>query len=83
MDQKIKYQIFTGPMEKDWLVAELLYDDEHIGDLVEWGEKLILYPRIDGEYWNLPVVELLETIKSAREEVRFIPKDDSEPDSKK
>jgi hypothetical protein len=75
MDHKISYQIVTGPMEEDWLVAEILYGKEQIGDLIEWGEKLILYPKNNGELWKLPVDEFLETIRAARERVRFIPKD--------
>lgn len=75
MKDKIRYQLFSGPLEEDWLTAEILYGEEHIGDLVEWGEKLFLYPRENGEFWKLPVDEFLETIKLAKERVRFIPKD--------
>ncbi len=75
MDRKISYQIATGPMKEDWLVAEILYGEEHVGDLIEWGEQLYLYPRESGEFWKLPVEEFIETLKKARERVRFIPKD--------
>ena len=81
MSPQLKYQIFTGPLDQDWLVAELLYGDEHIGDLIEWGEKFVLYPRNNGESLSFSVDEFINTIKAARERVCFIPKTDDDIDN--
>ena len=81
MSPQLKYQIFTGPFDKDWLVAELLYGDEHIGELVEWGEKLVLFPSKNDKILTFSVDEFINTIKAAREEVRFIPKSDEDMDN--
>lgn len=69
MSSKIKYQIFTGPLEEDWLVAELYYEDEHLADIGEWGEKILIHPRIDGKSWNLSIDDLIDIIQSARIQV--------------
>lgn len=69
MSHKIRNQISTGPMEEDWLIAELLYGDEHLGDIVEWGEKIYLYPRDTGEPWYFSVDELINAIQLARSQV--------------
>ncbi len=80
MSPDMMYRISTGPMDEDWLVAELLYGEDHFADLIEWGEKIILYPRSTREALTLPIDELLETIKTAKEEVRYIPKDSEDED---
>jgi hypothetical protein len=86
MNSKIRYQIFTGPMDEDWLVAELLYEKEHFGDIVEWGDKIILYPRNNREPWKFPIDELVETITLARKQVSremMRKTDKNEPERKK
>jgi len=69
--------ISTGPLDEEWLVAELYQDDVPLGELREWGNSFIIFPREDGRPWNLPVNDLLETIKTAQERVRYIPPDPS------
>ena len=76
MEKTIHYQIFTGPLEVDWLIAEILYGNEHIGDLVEWGEKFLIYPKDDGQPWEFPANDFVKVIQEARERVRFIPPQD-------
>ncbi len=44
MDNKMHFQIFSGPLDEEWLVAELFYGEEMWGELIEGGETLILYP---------------------------------------
>jgi len=70
MDEKLRFQIFTGPLEEEWLVAELFYGDEMWGELTEWGEKLILYPRQNGEPWRFSTKDAMEMLKQARQQVR-------------
>lgn len=72
----MRYMIFTGPMEVDWLVAEIYVDDEQFADIQDWGEKIMVYPRLDGLPWSIPVDELLNTIETARERVRFRPNEE-------
>lgn len=69
MDEKMNLKIFTGPLNEEWLVAELYFEEEMWGELVEWGEKLILYPRLDGEPWRLSTKDVVELIKMAQERV--------------
>lgn len=70
MDEKFRFQVFTGPFEEDWLVAELFIDDEMWGELTEWGNKLIIYPKKNGEPWKFSSNEALELIKQAQARVR-------------
>ena len=68
------YLISTGPMEEDWLVAEIYVNEhEQFAELWEWGEKLVIFPRTDGKTWDIPMEEFLEILAKARERVRFLP----------
>jgi hypothetical protein len=69
----LRYLISTEPMDKDWLVAELYADNEPFAELWEGGERIIFFPRKDGQSWNIPLDEFLNITKQARERVRFIP----------
>ena len=75
MASEFTHQIFTGPLDVDWLVSELYYGEEHVGDLVEWGEKLILYPKADGGVWQFPLDEFIKAVTIAKERVSLRPKD--------
>lgn len=70
MDERMRYQIFTGPMDEEWLVAELYYGEDMWGELTEWGEKIILYPREDGQPWRFTIKDMIEILRQAQERVR-------------
>ncbi|HWR65117.1 MAG TPA: hypothetical protein VN364_03275 [Bellilinea sp.] len=77
MESQIKILISTGPLDEEWLVAELYQDDEPLGELREWGKSFIIFPREGGKPWNIPVNDLVETIRTAQERVKYIPTDSS------
>lgn len=70
MDEKMRFQIFSGPLDEEWLVAELLYGEEMWGELIEWGETLIFYPRQSGEPWRFSTKDVLTVIAQAQARVR-------------
>ncbi|PKO11950.1 MAG: hypothetical protein CVU39_26510 [Chloroflexi bacterium HGW-Chloroflexi-10] len=39
-------------MHEDWLTAEFYMVDEPLGELLEWGETLVLFPQSIGEPWS-------------------------------
>lgn len=70
MENKMRFQIFSGPLDEEWLVAELLYGEEMWGELIEWGKTLILYPRQNGEPWQFSTEDMMAIIVQAQARVR-------------
>lgn len=73
MSENMRFQIFSGPLDKEWLTAELFYGDEMWGELIEWGETLILYPRQNGEPWRFSTQDMLSIIAQAQARIRTQP----------
>jgi hypothetical protein len=69
MSEIFIYQITSGPLDKEWLVAEIRFGDEHIADLVDWGDRLVIN-NSSGKFWNFPTNEFLTIIQEARERLR-------------
>ena len=70
MDDKMRFQIISGPLDEEWLVAELFYGEEMWGELIEGGETLILYPRQNGEPWHFSSKDMMAIIVQAQARVR-------------
>lgn len=70
MDEKMRFQVFSGPLDEEWLVAELFYGEEMWGELIEWGKQLIIYPRQDGQPWRFSTKDAMEILMQAQERVR-------------
>lgn len=73
MDEKMRFQIFTGTLDEEWLVAELLCGEEVWGELIEWGETLILYPRQSGEPWRFSTKDMMTIVMQAQARVQSQP----------
>jgi hypothetical protein len=60
MEERIRMQISTGPLEEDWLVGEILFGEEQFVDLVEWGEKIIFFIQVKmASIGNYPLTNFL------------------------
>ncbi len=68
--KSLSYEIWTGPMDVDWLVAEIRYDGEHVATLKEWGEVLEFHPVMKDGFISLPTDRFIELLKEAREHLR-------------
>jgi hypothetical protein len=69
MESDWKIKIFTGPLEKEWLIAEIYYKDEEWAELREFGEQITFFSRNDNAPWVLPYEEVIWILSAARNEV--------------
>jgi|WetSurMetagenome_2_1015567.scaffolds.fasta_scaffold198434_2 hypothetical protein len=69
MESDWEIVIFTGPLDKEWLVAEIYYKGEEWSELTEFGEKVTLFARNDNTPWVLPYDEVIQILNKAKNEV--------------
>lgn len=69
MDKHFSIQIATGPLDEDWLVAEINYDGEPLAEISERGEKVTIFPRQMNDIWQFPLEGFLEVLDLVRRRV--------------
>ena len=61
-----KILIVTGPLDEDYLIAEIYYKGEEVADISVFGTILTIYSRKDKQPWILKIEEFLEVIEVAK-----------------
>ena len=61
----------ASPPDREKLVAEIFVDHEQLCELnIEAGELAVeLYPRRDGNPWQMPLQELMQALTRAKEKL--------------
>ncbi len=65
MESSWKILIATGPLDEDYLTAEIYYQGEEWAELSDFGKVLKLYPKYDGQPWILNPGEVIEVLERA------------------
>ena len=77
MESDWKITIFTGPLDREWLVAEISYKGEEWAELSEFGKTITLFGRSDNSPWILPYDEVIHILENAKDEVVENPAEDT------
>ena len=72
---KTDWKIFisSGPLDKDWLVAEIFFKDEQCADVIEEGNAIILYNKLEDQSWRFDLQEFIDIINHAQETLKSNP----------
>lgn len=65
METPWKILIATGPLNEEYLTAEIYFQGEGWGELSNFGNVMKVYPRNDGQPWTINPKELIEVLKLA------------------
>jgi hypothetical protein len=68
MDSKWRVFITSGPLNKDYLEAEIWYGDEQWAILTEFGKTIFFYPRMNNEPWIFNLDDVLVILQKLKEE---------------
>ncbi len=69
METSWKIIIATGPLDEDYLIAEIYFQGEEWAELSDFGRALKLYPRYDGQPWILNPKEVIEVLRMAEQKL--------------
>lgn len=65
-----KILITTGPLDEDYLIAEIYYKGEEWAELSDFGTILKIHPKAINQPWILNVEEVVDVIKLAQDKLR-------------
>lgn len=69
MESSWKIMIATGPLDEDYLIAEIYFQGEEWAELSNFGRVLKLYSKFDGQPWILDPREVIEVIEMAEQKL--------------